>query len=117
MKLSALVLLLCAASVPATAISSSNAFAQTAVPASATYKNPDAPIAARVDDLLARMTLEEKIAQIITIWDNKPEIFDDKGEFDPVKMSAKFPNGIGQFARPSDAKGPASPRIAAGRIR
>ena len=115
MKLSALVLLLCAASVPATAISSSNAFAQTAVPASATYKNPDAPIAARVDDLLARMTLEEKIAQIITIWDNKPEIFDDKGEFDPVKMSAKFPNGIGQFARPSDAKGPASPRIAAGR--
>lgn len=79
------------------------------------YKDATESVDARVEDLLARMTLEEKIAQIITIWDNKPEIFDDKGEFDPTKMSAKFPDGIGQFARPSDAKGPASPRAVKGR--
>lgn len=92
------------------------AAANAAAPAgSPIYKSASAPVDARIEDLLARMTLEEKIAQIITIWDNKPEIFDDKGEFDPAKMSAKFPNGIGQFARPSDAKGPSSPRAVKGR--
>ena len=115
MRMSGLALLLGAASVPAAIAVTSAAHAQTAVPANAVYKNASAPVDARVDDLLARMTLEEKVAQIITIWDNKPEIFDDKAEFDPVKMSAKFPNGIGQFARPSDAKGPVSPRTAKGR--
>jgi beta-glucosidase len=79
------------------------------------YKDATAPVEVRVEDLLSRMTLEEKVAQIITIWDNKPEIFDAKGEFDPAKMSAKFPNGVGQFARPSDAKGPGSLREVPGR--
>jgi beta-glucosidase len=81
----------------------------------AVYKDASAPVEARVGDLLSRMTLEEKIAQIMTIWDSKTEIFDAAGELDPVKFSAKFPNGIGQFARPSDAKGPASPREVMGR--
>jgi beta-glucosidase len=81
----------------------------------AVYKNAAAPIDARVDDLLKRMTLEEKIVQITAVWDDKTKIFDAKGEFDPVKMAAVFPNGIGQFARPSDAKGPASPREVPGR--
>ncbi len=115
MRMSGLALLLCATSVAATTTGASVAHAQTSVPASAVYRDAKAPVEARVDDLLARMTLEEKVAQIITIWDNKPEIFDDNGEFDPAKMSAKFPNGIGQFARPSDAKGPASPRTTKGR--
>lgn len=79
------------------------------------YKDASALVEARVGDLLARMTSEEKIAQIMTIWDSKAEIFDEKGELDPAKFSAKFPNGIGQFARPSDAKGPASPRLVKGR--
>jgi beta-glucosidase len=79
------------------------------------YKDAAAPVEARVNDLLARMTPEEKIAEIMTVWDAKAEIFDAKGEFDPAKFSAKFPNGIGQFARPSDAKGPASPREVKGR--
>jgi beta-glucosidase len=100
--------LFCASILPMSAVA--------AAPASKPiYKDASAPIDARVEDLLARMTLEEKIAQIITIWDNKPEIFDAKKEFDPVKMAAKFPNGIGQFARPSDAEGPASPRTKRGR--
>jgi beta-glucosidase len=35
-----------------------------APPAGPVYRNPAAPVEARVDDLLARMTLEEKIAQM-----------------------------------------------------
>ena len=83
--------------------------------AGALYKSAEAPVDARVSDLLAKMTLEEKIAQIMTVWDAKAEVFDANGEFDAAKMSAKFPYGIGQFARPSDALGPASPRKVKGR--
>ncbi|HTD74771.1 MAG TPA: glycoside hydrolase family 3 N-terminal domain-containing protein [Steroidobacteraceae bacterium] len=78
---------------------------------SPTYKNPTAAIEARVDDLLSRMTLEEKVAQMQSVWDAKREVFDAKLELDPKKMLQKFPDGIGQFARPSDATGPASPRV------
>jgi beta-glucosidase len=90
--------------------------APAAVPASVpVYKNPAAPVEARVEDLLARMTLDEKVAQMMSIWDAKSDIFDAKLEFDPAKMARKYPNGIGQFARPSDATGPTSPRVVPGR--
>jgi beta-glucosidase len=79
------------------------------------YKDSAAPVEARVEDLLARMTLDEKVAQMLSIWDAKSEIFDAKLELDPAKMARKFPNGIGQFARPSDATGPSSPRVVPGR--
>jgi beta-glucosidase len=79
------------------------------------YKNAGAPVEARVEDLLARMTLEEKIVQISAVWDDKTKIFDAKGELDLAKLAAIHPNGIGHFARPSDAKGPASPREVPGR--
>ena len=64
----------------------------------------------RVADLVSRMTLEEKIAQIITIWDGKADIQADDFTFSPSEASANYPNGIGQIARPSDTSGPASPR-------
>ena len=79
------------------------------------YKDAKAPADARVEDLLARMTLEEKIVQITAVWDDKAKILDAKGEIDPAKLAAAYPNGIGQFARPSDANGPASPRVVPGR--
>jgi beta-glucosidase len=82
--------------------------AQNAAPA---YKDPKLPVEARVEDLLARMTLEEKVAQMLSIWENKADVFDARMEFDPAKMAAKYPNGIGTFARPSDATGPSSPRV------
>ncbi len=69
------------------------------------YKDPAAPLEKRVEDLLARMTLAEKIAQITCIWDRKKQILDAKGEFDLAKAKAGFPDGIGQVARPSDLKG------------
>lgn len=79
------------------------------------YKDAAASVEARVDDLLARMTLNEKIAQITTVWEGKVAIFDDRLQLDPAKLQAKFPNGLGHFARPSDAKGAVSPRVAPGR--
>lgn len=69
------------------------------------YKNPSAPIAARVEDLLKRMTLEEKVAQITTLWNNKDQILEPDGSFNPDKASANLPGGIGQIARPGDFQG------------
>ncbi|WP_425429581.1 glycoside hydrolase family 3 N-terminal domain-containing protein [Erythrobacter donghaensis] len=77
----------------------------------APYWNANLPVEQRVEDLLARMTLEEKVAQIITIWDSKPKIQSEGDVFDPAKASAMFPDGIGQIARPSDRLGPSSPRV------
>lgn len=76
------------------------AFAQGA----AHYKDPSAPISVRVADLMARMTLEEKIAQIRTAWAAKGDMIDDLA-FNPAKASAAFPDGIGHVTRPSDKRG------------
>ena len=69
------------------------------------YKDASAPLEQRVQDLLGRMTLAEKIAQITCIWDRKKEILNAQGEFDPAKARAVFADGIGQVARPSDING------------
>jgi beta-glucosidase len=61
------------------------------------------------------MTLDEKVAQLLTVWNDKKDVFDDRLQFDPAKARAVFPNGIGQFARPSDRKGAVSPRLLPGR--
>jgi beta-glucosidase len=91
-------------------------FASAAVPNfTPVYKDPHAAVEARVEDLLGRMTLEEKVAQMMSIWDAKAEVFDSKLEFDPAKMAQKYPHSIGEFARPSDATGPTSPRVLPGR--
>ena len=66
------------------------------------YKDPHAAVDARVSDLLSRMTLQEKVAQISCIWQRKNEVEDANGNFDPAKASRVFPDGIGQVARPSD---------------
>ncbi|HEX3913313.1 MAG TPA: glycoside hydrolase family 3 N-terminal domain-containing protein [Steroidobacteraceae bacterium] len=86
-----------------------------AAPGAPLYKNPAAPLEARVDDLLSRMSLEEKVAQMQSIWQAKSGVFDANRELDPKKMAQNYPDGIGQFARPSDAVGPASPRLIPGR--
>lgn len=102
-------LLVCALVAPMTVAPIATAHAET--PAKPLYKDAAAPVEARVEDLLARMTLEEKIGQLNSVWEDKGKIFDAKGAFDPVKMAAKYPNGLGQFSRPSDTSGPGSPRV------
>ena len=72
------------------------------------YKNPNLPSARRVKDLLSRMTLEEKAAQMLCIWQKKPEtLVDAEGNFDERKAKRAFKDkrGLGQVGRPSDAGG------------
>jgi len=66
------------------------------------YKNPSLPVEKRIDDLLGRMTLEEKVAQMMCIWADKNKIYDESGMFDPHKADSLLPDGIGEIARPSD---------------
>ncbi|MEX2605356.1 MAG: glycoside hydrolase family 3 N-terminal domain-containing protein [Gracilimonas sp.] len=76
----------------------------------ALYKDSSISPEERVQDLLSRMTLEEKIAQMMGIWNDKYELLiDENGNFDPLKAQKSFAdgNGIGQIGRPSDTgKGP-----------
>ncbi len=70
------------------------------------YLNPALPPETRVKDLLARMTLEEKAAQMMGVWQEKSsKLVDAEGNFDLAKAKAAFKNGhgIGQVGRPSDA--------------
>lgn len=72
----------------------------------AVYRDPKAPVALRVTDLLGRMTLEEKAAQLCGLWFNKGQIIDIKtGVFSPEKAAAAIPNGLGHLGRPSDTAG------------
>ena len=69
------------------------------------YKDPRQPVEKRVDDLLARMTLDEKVAQLETVWEQKAKLQTATGDFSPELASKNFPAGIGGFARPSDFRG------------
>ena len=76
------------------------------------YRDPRAPIDLRVRDLLARMTLEEKVAQTIALWASKAEVMAPGSlDFDSDRASAAYPDGIGQITRPSDRRG--GPEVAA----
>ncbi|CAM8661401.1 glycoside hydrolase family 3 N-terminal domain-containing protein [Sphingobium sp.] len=68
------------------------------------YKDATAPIDLRVRDLLGRMTLEEKVGQIIALWATKADIMDDL-TFSPAKASQAYPASFGQITRPSDRRG------------
>ena len=69
------------------------------------YKDPKAPTEARIDDLMGRMTLEEKSAQLVGVWLKKETIQTADAEFSPQKASTAFPHGLGQISRPSDRRG------------
>jgi beta-glucosidase len=69
------------------------------------YQNPALPAARRVEDLLARMTPEEKVAQMLCLWAGKRSITDAKGRFDPARAPQWFKVGIGRVERPSDGHG------------
>jgi beta-glucosidase len=72
------------------------------------YKDARAPVDLRVADLMSRMTLDEKVAQIITLSTRKRDVMDEDRAFDPVRATTAYPHGIGQIARPSDRGGAAT---------
>jgi beta-glucosidase len=77
-------------------------------PSEVRYRNASLSAAERVADLLSRMTLEEKAAQMMCVWQQKADtLVDAAGNFDPEKAARAFAhgNGIGQVGRPSDAGG------------
>jgi beta-glucosidase len=68
------------------------------------YQNPDAPVTARVRDLLSRMTLEEKVAQLES-FTNKPvvpgmnlETAIEGDHLNEVVLKKIFANGLGTYA-------------------
>ena len=70
------------------------------------YRDARLPVEQRVADLLARMTLEEKVAQLESIWitNQSKQLVNERGEFAPdAQMQALLKNGIGQFGGPSQA--------------
>ena len=70
------------------------------------YRDARLSVERRVDDLLARMTLEEKVAQMLGIWQGKSTITDPAtGRFDPSRAPRWFRVGIGRIERPSDLHG------------
>ena len=57
------------------------------------YKDSGVPVGKRVKDLLSRMTLEEKVAQLMGLWNGGVEDFMDEIFKDPAKMKETF--GLG----------------------
>jgi beta-glucosidase len=74
-------------------------------PGGETYRDASRPVAERVRDLLARMTIEEKAAQLQCRWMGKSAILDADGNFSEQKAATALASGIGQFARPHDWAG------------
>src|SRR5919108_2401662 len=60
------------------------------------YQDSAAPIDARLDDLLRRMTLDEKLAQLGCLWSTALVAGD---AFDADYVAAHMPHGIGQITR------------------
>ena len=103
----------CLLAVLLTAVSCPRVFGQQTPP----YHDAKLPMEQRIDDLLSRMTLEEKVAQLESLWENrafhkdpKTLITDDKGNFLPERAANLFKDGIGEMSRPSEPTVGRSPR-------
>jgi len=64
-------------------------------PAIPLYQDAAQPIDARVQDLVARMTLEEKVAQLQGFYVTDPHAFDDQGNFTGGTSAAELYRGAG----------------------
>jgi len=77
------------------------------------YLDATQPVDARIADLLPRMTLEEKVAQLGGTWQNPEQVPDRKlmfvgpnREFLPDLAAPVLKYGLGQMTRPSENRGP-----------
>ncbi len=60
------------------------------------YRNKNQPIEKRVEDLLSKMTLEEKAAQLCG---DLPSSFISEGKVDMEQMRERFSDGLGRFTQ------------------
>ncbi len=72
------------------------------------YKNPDVLLAQRVEDLLSRMTLDEKVAQTYCL---SSEWFVKNNVIDTVKLAKALENGMGEMREYFDTDEPNAIRI------
>lgn len=70
------------------------------------YQNAGLSTKQRVDDLLPRMTLQEKVAQLQTIWQQRRGMEGPQQQFLAGKATQIIPLGIGHIGRPSEFKTP-----------
>jgi beta-glucosidase len=66
------------------------------VPADAPYRDAKRPVEERVNDLLGRMTTEEKCAQLRTAWE-LDKVADAANRFDVGKAASLMSEGLGGF--------------------
>ena len=64
------------------------------------YRDPSLPVADRAADLLARMSIEEKLGQLGSVW--VFQIADENG-FDAARAAPLLASGIGHVTRVSGA--------------
>ena len=77
------------------------------------YRDSSLPVEQRVADLLSRMTLEEKVAQLGGTWQNPAQVHDESllfvgknREFLPDRAAVLLHDGLGEMSRPSEQRGP-----------
>lgn len=71
------------------------------------YRDPKLPITRRVADLMLRMTLEEKVAQLQAVnWDQTHLYDEGTKEFSPAIAKKLIGNGVGEITRPGDKHDP-----------
>jgi beta-glucosidase len=77
------------------------------------YRDSSLPVEQRLADLLSRMTLEEKVAQLGGTWQNRAQEQDEKllfvgknREFLPDRAAVLLRDGLGEMSRPSEQREP-----------
>ena len=73
------------------------------------YKNPKLPIQERIDDLLEKMTLKEKVAQLYCfgrVVEMTGMLFDEDHKLLPENMAEIFVDGVCQLGRPAQRTKP-----------
>jgi beta-glucosidase len=91
----------------ASSLACGGAAAEKGAPPRLPYRDPGLPVDARVQDLLARMTLAEKVAQLEAVnWDHTSVCDNKTGLLSPSRARQLMRDGIGEITRPGEGHDP-----------
>jgi len=68
----------------------------------ALYRDAEQPVDDRLNDLISRMTVEEKVAQVTAVWAEKKRFTSPTVLFNADSAAVVMPHGIGHITRPSE---------------